>query len=268
MNREIKKKDIAFAVTGSQEFWNSFEDQSWEPDTMNILDKFLQATDVMVDIGAWIGPISLYSSSKIKKCYSFEPDPIAYGELSQNLALNPQLKEKVSLFNMAITTNGEKVKIFSRYSYGDSGTSLLKRVKSKNDYVEVSSITFERFLADHKVEKVDFIKMNIEGAEFFIVPTMLPYLQAHRPAFLISLHHPALTEFLELSIFPYGFLRRIYRLLDPKKTFLRNKSTKQMKGLLKALGFYAHCVNGKLEPFDHQNATTEDLEKLDMLLFY
>ena len=35
----------------------------WEPDTFHVLDLFKNDDGILIDIGAWIGPISLYSSS-------------------------------------------------------------------------------------------------------------------------------------------------------------------------------------------------------------
>ncbi len=265
--RQISKKGATFLVNHSNEFWDSFEDNSWEPDTINILDNYLNSQDTFIDIGAWIGPITLYAGLKVKKCYSFEPDPAAYEELVENISLNLTLAHKIDLLNQAITTDGRNVKIYSRYSYGDSGTSILKRVKSKNEFIEVSSTTFSHFILNNAIQ-TNFIKMDVEGAEFFIIPSMIEVLKKQKPKLLLSLHHGALTEFNEMKYLPMGAVRRIYRYLDKDRKFLKSKSSAAMRQLLNSLSFYSNCYTGKLTKFTLAEATDEELEKLDMLLFF
>lgn len=265
--RQISKKGATFLVNQSNEFWDSFEDNSWEPDTINILDNYLSPQDTFIDIGAWIGPITLYAGFKAQKCYSFEPDPTAYKELVENISLNPTLAHKIDLINQAITTDGRNVKIYSRYSYGDSGTSILKRVKSKNEFIEVPSITFSRFVQNNSIQ-TKFIKMDVEGAEFFIIPSMIEILKSQKPKLLLSLHHGALTEFNEMKYLPLGVARRIYRYLDKDRKFIKSKSTTAMRQLLNSLSFYSNCYTSKLTKFTLSEISDQELEKLDMLLFF
>jgi FkbM family methyltransferase len=265
--RQISKKGKSFFVNHSEEFWDSFEDNTWEPETINILDNYLSPEDTFIDIGAWIGPITLYAGLKVKKCYSFEPDHAAFKELKENVNLNPSLAQKIDLQNQAITTDGKNVKIYSRYSYGDSGTSILKRVKSKNEFKEVSSTTFNKFISSNSIQ-VDFIKMDVEGAEFFILPSMMEVLKNQKPKLLLSLHHGALTEFNEINYFPFGGLRRIYRFFDKERKFLKSKSSATMRQLINSLSFYDNCYTGGLNKFSASEASDQELENLEMLLFF
>jgi FkbM family methyltransferase len=266
MERLVRKNNVAFTVSGSDDHWNSFENNTWESETFMILDKFLQTDDVMMDIGAWIGPISLYGAVKVKKCYSFEPDPVAYEKLQKNISLNPTLKHKIDVFNEAVTADGQKVRLFSRFNHGDSGSSLLKRTRSTNNYVEVRSTTLADFLKKTGLTKVDFIKMDIEGGEFFVLPQIAEYVKMNRPTLMISFHYAALYEFLELKLLPFGPLRRIYRILDRHKRLINALVIKRFKTILKSFSFYP-IYNSALQTIDIENLKREDLEGLDMLLF-
>jgi FkbM family methyltransferase len=262
MARRVKKNNVEFIVEGSEDHWISFEDNSWEPGTFQILDKVLKPNYIVADIGAWIGPVSLYIASKTTRCFSFEPDPVAFKELANNLSLNKDLSAKIEAFNKAVTSDGRPVTLFSRFDYGDSGSSLLKQVKSTNRLVEVESVVFENFLAEKEISKIDFIKMDIEGGEFLVLPQMLPFLRRQKPSLLISLHFSTLCEYLELKYFPWGWMRRVYRLLDKNKKFLKRTTNKIIHKMIASLNFY-RIYSEDLVPFKGDQLS---FEHVDMIL--
>lgn len=264
--RQIHKNDTSFRVSENQDYWDSFESNSWEPSTFSILDKILLPNYTMVDIGAWIGPITLYSSFKVKKCYSFEPDPVAFKELQINVSSNPELLSKIVIINKAITEDGGVTELFSRYALGDSGSSLLKRIKSRNNFIEISSFKFEDFLKEYNIEKIDFIKMDIEGGEFKVLPQMINYLKKESPTLLISIHFNALCEFFELKYLRLGLLRRIYRFIDPNKSLLKRISNNQINKLIDSLSFYK-IYQEDLSSFQPERKNKDFYQKIEMLLF-
>jgi FkbM family methyltransferase len=266
MERKVAKNHITFTVKGSNEHWDAFENDSWEANTFDLLDKYLRNEDTMVDVGAWIGPIALYAGHKVKACYAFEPDPVAFAEFRTNLSLNPVLSKRVYAINKAITTDGKNVKLFARWNHGDSGSSLLKRVKSQNSFVEAESMTFEDVVKTYHLGAVDFIKMDIEGGEFFILPAILDFLKDNRPTLLVSFHYASLLEYYELRYFPLSPLRRLYRILDPGKSWIKNRVHHRFQSLIESLSFYkVYDEHGNFIP--PQNLTDLRFEQLDMLLF-
>lgn len=256
---------VTFFAEGNDYDWQIMSDGTWEADTFALLDRFLRPGDTMLDMGAWIGPVSLYCAAKVKKCYAFEPDPVAYKQLVHNISLNPGFEKKINVMHMAVTPDGKDVRLYARFSHGDSGSSLLKRVKSVNSYVDVKSVTFDQFLAQHPNERFDFIKMDVEGSEFKLLPLMRAYLEQQRPTLLISFHHAILCENYELLYFPWGILRRVYRKIDPQKKWIRSRATTQLRSLLESLSFYT-MLDSHQKTFDVQQASDEALEQLDMLL--
>lgn len=260
----IKRNNTTF-ITNDQniEFWEKFNNGDWEKETFQILDNNINSSNIIVDIGAWIGPISLYLASKVKYCYSFEPDPKAYSNFSENLKLNESIKN-IKAFNKAITTDGKDLKLYSRHSHGDSGSSILKRIKSTNRFYQVESITFKDFIVSEKIDKLDLIKMDIEGGEFFVIPSMLEEIKRFRPTMLISFHYDALVEYYMQKIIPFGILRRIYRIFN--FDFIKNKAKLKMIETVNLLG----CKN-----ITDQDGSAINISKLykinlstiDMLLF-
>ena len=112
-------------------FWREVSSARWEPQTFNILTKFLKSNFIFCDIGAWIGLTVIYSARKLKQVFCFEPDFIAYEHLLWNIRLNGLCN--VMPFNAALTNYDDirKMGSFGK-SIGDSMTSLLIAEKIGN----------------------------------------------------------------------------------------------------------------------------------------
>jgi hypothetical protein len=69
---------------------------------------------------------------------------------------------------------------------------------------------FNEFLENEKIEKTDFIKMDIEGAEFFILPSIRnDLIKLNFPTLLISFHAEYLTEYFFQRAFRNKLLSKI-----------------------------------------------------------
>lgn len=183
--RKIKINDKIIKVRYNL-FWQSVELGRWENDTFEIFDKYLKPEHIFVDIGAWNGITSLYAANIVNKCYSIEPDKVALNDFEDNLNLNPKLKEKINLYKYCLAKEEGKYNLYSG-QHGNSTSSLIKNDDRKN-IMEVEGKTFIQFLEDNNLDKVNFIKMDIEGAESFILPSMKHYFAYARPILYLSLH--------------------------------------------------------------------------------
>ena len=61
---KITLKDKTFEVVESQydQLWWDINSGKWEPRTFEILNYFVGTGDIVLDLGAWIGPVSLYAA--------------------------------------------------------------------------------------------------------------------------------------------------------------------------------------------------------------
>src|SRR5262245_63720917 len=61
----VRVRDVSFQVRDDEyaAFWARVGSGDWEPDSFGILDHFLSGESTFVDIGAWIGPLTLYGAS-------------------------------------------------------------------------------------------------------------------------------------------------------------------------------------------------------------
>ena len=172
-------------------FWSKVTRGSWEPRTLEVLDGFLGPNSVYGDIGAWIGPTVLQAAVRCRRVYCLEPDRIAYMYLLQNIRLNRL--ENVLPFNLGLAPDdGLRSMASPRGKRGDSMGSLLRPDGAGSQ--EVLCLRWRHWLALAGEPRFDFLKMDIEGGEFDLLPTMADYLREHRPILYLSLHPHLLAE--------------------------------------------------------------------------
>jgi FkbM family methyltransferase len=166
-------------------FWFDVANGRWEPDTLEALDRHLKPESTYLDIGAYIGPMVLLAARRCRKVYCFEPDPDAFQFLAWNLKLN-ELRHVVP-FCMALTsTSGMKIMGSPDGMLGTSKTSGL--FQSTGTSIEVPGISWSDWLRLAEPGRIDVIKMDIEGGEFDLLPTMGSFLREARPPLLLSIH--------------------------------------------------------------------------------
>lgn len=172
-------------------FWRKATADGWEPEAFAVLDAHLDAGRDYLDIGAWIGPTVLYGARKARHVWCFEPDPEAFRALAWNIELNGL--SNVSAFAAALSQDVGVARMAGfRGEKGDSTTSLLNPDGAAGS--DVLTLGFEQFARSVDLSLVSLVKMDIEGAEFDVLPTLLPWLKAQRPALYLSTHAPFLDE--------------------------------------------------------------------------
>src|SRR3989338_3208429 len=120
---------------------------------------------MIFDCGANIGLATvffkwLYPESII---YAFEPDPETFILLKKNVRQN-KLKN-VHLFNTAISNVNVKIDFFIDSKNPGSLIMSSRRERMPKDLITVDSITLSSFIQDKKIQRIDFLKIDIEGAE-------------------------------------------------------------------------------------------------------
>ena len=219
----VRGKQFDVLPASHQVFWEQLAAGTWEPETFAIFERFLSPEHSYIDIGAWIGPTLLYGCQLAKAAYALEPDPLAYGELEKNVALNGDRASNVSLFNACIAIHTGEAALGSRGAGGDSTSSLL--FAKKKTHWTVKALTFADFVRQNSISDCNFIKMDIEGGEYRILPLMSEYLVAKRPTLHLSLH----PCYLKLPL-----------LGGPGRVISRIRNT---SNVLEALKFYRHIYD-------------------------
>lgn len=173
----------------------------------------LNEGDVVIDCGANVGLFSAVAASKVKKggkVYSFEPVHNTYkilqktGKLYDNIeTVKKGLSNKNELMEIDITSYDENM-----------GTPTIveemkeKRLKQSKDEFEASKycetievLTLDEFVKNNNINRVDFIKADIEGAERLMLEGARMILKEFEPKLSICTYHlPDDPEVLEKII--------------------------------------------------------------------
>lgn len=175
-------------------FWDEVARGGWEQDTFKILQENVGEETLYIDIGAWIGPTVLCGGRLARRIVAVEPDPIAMSALLRNLDLNPEIKSKVSLHNHALAAENGVVELWSGM-FGDSMTTCIPgRGVSKMTFLAMGADEFlDRALGD---EQHVLIKIDVESAEFELVPALLSSLERRgvRADLYVSFHASILID--------------------------------------------------------------------------
>ena len=212
-------------------FWRTVAKGRWEPHAYTIMSKFLNVDSIYCDVGAWIGPTVIYAARICKQVICFEPDPIAYRYLRWNIELNDLFN--VTSFNIALA-NRIAIRRMSSFGgdLGDSMTSLLNDNQA-NKGIDTLTLTWDVFIDISKIDKIDFLKIDIEGGEFELLPTLKDYLSLHKPIVYLSTHVP----FLDVN------LRK-----------------DKMQQIIEVMGIYKKCLNENLMLVDIDELNDEDAQ--------
>jgi len=178
----------SFVVSGNFEYFLFWRYASWEQETFQAMLRVLDRDHSFIDIGSWIGPTVLFGACLAKKAYGIEPDPLAFNELEKNVRLNGELQEKISLHQLCIHDTSGEVRFGSPTKGGDTISSI-RFGDAKTSWV-VPSRTFQQFIDDQGINDCNFIKMDIEGSEANVLPTMKRYLEEAHPVLHLSMHPP------------------------------------------------------------------------------
>ena len=123
----------------------------------------------IVDVGANIGAASLFFANKYRKAkiFSIEPFKKNFERLKSNVEEN-KLSSRVKAFNIAL---GDKRKQALLYICEDNDGchTLLKELNPKAETITVNVVPLEAFLDENRIEKVDLLKLDCEGAEIGIL---------------------------------------------------------------------------------------------------
>jgi FkbM family methyltransferase len=186
------------------------QEGKFEPAELAFVEAFLRPGMTALDIGAHNGLYSLLASKKVGprgRVISFEPSPRERKALRLNLALN--WMRNVSVQGMALGSEAGEADFYLVEGYATGCNSLRPpAVESETRKLRVKTISLDEFLRDRRIHRVDFIKLDTEGAELEILRGARKLLSAPpRPVLLV--------EVSEIRTAPWGYsAREILRFME------------------------------------------------------
>lgn len=122
----------------------------------------VERNDTVVDGGAFIGGFTMAVADKARKVIAIEPDPQNYRVLRLNLKLR-NLRNVIPL-RLALSNRSGHGKL--HLSRDPTSSSLLKTCdQNLGKFVKVKVARLDDLLPSLGIEKLDFLKLDAEGAE-------------------------------------------------------------------------------------------------------
>jgi FkbM family methyltransferase len=152
--------------------------------------------DIVLDIGANYGNFTILFSNIVGKqgmVYAFEPVPPTFLALSQRM-IKEQHYQNISLNNFAL---GDKPGNFEIHvPAGDFGQASLKRhataswCKPGVDIFNCEVRTLDDFVIEKRIRKIDFVKLDVEGAELPALRGGQKILREYQPIIHLEFFKP------------------------------------------------------------------------------
>ena len=165
-------------------FWRGEYDR-WE--IYHIL-RLVPRDATILDVGANIGYYSLTLAHRLgpsANVHSFEPNPPTLVRLRRNVEINRL--ENIHVHGVALSDREGTAQILERV--GNSGATTL-RDGGKGAILT----TLDRFVAEHGISQLDFVKVDIEGHESRMLVGASRSLARFLPTLQIELNPPVLAK--------------------------------------------------------------------------
>jgi FkbM family methyltransferase len=146
--------------------------------------------DTVIDIGAHIGLYTIPSSKQVGKTgkvVAIEADPDNFQLLKRNIALN-NLTNVLPL-NYAVFSTRTRMKLYEQSASAKYNSLMLARAAESKNYVEVNADTLDNILKLNGVNQVNWIKIDVEGAEFEVLKGSTETLSGENVSLFVEIHN-------------------------------------------------------------------------------
>lgn len=163
----------------------------YEPETISLFKKIVKPGMTIIDVGAHIGYYARIASELVGgsgTVYAFEADPENFILLQKNIGRLKNIKS----YRLAISDKTGQID-FYHYDEKSGVGSVLPNVPLdfKKTKISVRAANLDSFLQKNDVNKVDIIKMDIEGGEYAALQGMKKILSENKNLALIIEFAPA-----------------------------------------------------------------------------
>ena len=152
-----------------------------------IIERFTpKEGDIVIDVGPAFGLYTILASRSIGsrgQVFAIEPQPEIFKMLNCNIKLNKLLN--VTTLNYAAYSKEIKLKLYNSYSIIQERAG-----KNNSDFIEVNGNTLDYLMFQNKIKEVNWIKIDVEGAELEVLKGAHNILSKSKDiALLIEIHN-------------------------------------------------------------------------------
>lgn len=159
--------------------------KGFESEDIQSVLKLLPNDPVVLDVGANFGIYSVLiaASSKASQVHSFEPVRHTATLLHTNAERN-SVRDRITINNVAVGSEPGNLLITSdRYA----GNYLLQNTSYGGSFQEVPVIRLDDYVLEKGIQRIDFIKCDVEGAELLVMKGAHRLLSSMRPIIMLEI---------------------------------------------------------------------------------
>lgn len=152
--------------------------------------------DVAIDAGGCWGETALWLAHTVGAeghVHTFEPAPRNRDLLSRNLQLNPLHANRVTVWDHVLgARRGETVWLANRMAAGATVRDELAKVHSwdqTDQALELRTEAIDELVLGGAIERVDFLKVDVEGADLGVLEGAAETIRRDRPRLAIACYH-------------------------------------------------------------------------------
>lgn len=159
--------------------WAGLEDISWKKGT-------IETNGQLLDIGANVGAFTLKTlkNSTNLDVHAFEPNPIVFEKLKNNIKLNPSISDRCSLNMIGISNKIGELDFFWNKLNSGGGSFSVNEKNTIKESIEVTTI--DDYVKINNLKKVKFIKIDVEGFEPQVLEGAIQTIRNQKPNFFIE----------------------------------------------------------------------------------
>jgi FkbM family methyltransferase len=167
---------------------------AYEPRTLRAYASLVRPGNIVFDIGANIGAHTLHFARLVGPTghiYAFEPTDYACAKLRRNLALNSSLVQRVSVMQIFLVgdhAENPPSTVPSSWPVGNGRDDPHEVHFGKAQALtRAIAMTADSFCLTAGIERIDFVKIDVDGCEYPILRGFRESLSRFRPALLIEI---------------------------------------------------------------------------------
>lgn len=178
--------NMRMVINPNMFFATFYAEHLYEREIIRFIKKYIKKSMIALDIGANIGYFTLLLSRMVGnqgKVICFEPSKYAYDLLKENIRIN--CLENVQVYQQAVSDTSGETTFFEGPEGYEVYSSLQPPVAKGSEGIHFSQQkvqvdTIDHMLGELGVSCIDFVKIDVEGAELKVIRSMKNTLKNNR----------------------------------------------------------------------------------------
>jgi FkbM family methyltransferase len=165
--------------------------------TRTKLYRLVDKGDTVLDVGTNIGETLLNFAMLVGPegfVYGFEPDAVNFARVERNISLN-QLGN-IHVFSFGISDRAETVKLYRVDPHNLGMNRILSDAEASDleDFTTIETRTLDDVVSENRIDRIDLIKIDIEGYEVHALRGAAGLLSELRPKLFVEVGYTRLLK--------------------------------------------------------------------------